>query len=268
MQRVRKFVAEFFDVERGFPMSAAGGVAGLSPQRPPFQFVVGHSFADQLADVPTAPVGDSPATSFNIHDPPNNLPHILDVRVGSSLEHQELPGHGEAQSAALHVLQDGVGEFQDPKVVGQRGPVHAQLLGKRLHGEFRLVYSPLVGPHNFDLAQLLATFVFRQRHHRHHFVADLRDIHVDVRLTAALLVQQPATRDHAMAKRGLDPPARGRGTTSQRRLQETQLVDAFRELCHRVWFDFLPRLPGVVVDQVQGDPFSGFHFVQSSVESQ
>ena len=54
-----------------------------------------------------------------------------------------------------------------------------------------------------------------------------------------------------MPKRGLDAVAHVRGPTPQGRLQQSQLMDALGEFVQGIRVDYLSRLPGVVVYQLQ-----------------
>ena len=67
-----------------------------------------------------------------------------------------------AQVAAFHVFQDHGGQIQNSQVVGQRGPVQADLVGQGLDGEVGVVNGPFVGPDHFDLRELLPLHVLGQ----------------------------------------------------------------------------------------------------------
>ena len=151
MQRVGPFRSKGVNIEGGFAGGARRPVSGARPQGAVVRFVVGDSFADCSADIAAPPVRESLSRVVGIDDALNGRPHIVDVRVVGVLQDQKLAGHGDAQVAALDVLQDEVGQLQNPQVVGQGGPGHAQLFGQCLNRQRCFVDGPLVGPDYFDL---------------------------------------------------------------------------------------------------------------------
>ena len=146
------------------------------------------------------------------------------------------------------MLQHEAGQIQHPQVVAQRRAVDAELVGQRLDGERGFVDGLIVRPDDFDLAELLAPFVLGERQHRHAFVADFVHVHVDIQFAAALLEQKPARRDTPVAERQLEPVAHLRVPTSQRRLQQSELVDAVGQLLQLILVYLVPWLPRVVCD--------------------
>ena len=151
MQRVGPFRSKGVNIEGCFAGGARRSVSGARPKGAVVRLVIGDSFADCSADIAAPPVRESLSRVVGIDDVLNGRPHIVDVRVVGVLQDQKLTGNGDAQVAALDVLQDEVGQLQNPQVVGHGGPGHAQLARQCLNRQRCFVDGPLVGPDYFHL---------------------------------------------------------------------------------------------------------------------